>query len=259
MFILGVDCAWTTKEPSGVVLIKNLQNKKAELIKIGRSYNEFCSDEIKWQEPVKGAAPDFHALLQYCSDNGWDVDLLALDIPLSPNLITERRSCDNEVSKAYGAKGAAVHTPSELRPGRLAVEIYKQLEDAGYKWNGDTNEEKVFIEVYPHASIIELLKLKYRLPYKVQKSKKYWPDASAEQRNNNIIENLSILKSVISEYITNTDKLPNLNRNIIYPKRFLKGYEDILDVLICAITGLFYFEGNIKGYGNTDERIWVAL
>ena len=259
MFILGVDCAWTPQKPSGVALINYQPNKKAELIKLGRSYNEFCSNGIKWSESAAGSTPDFHSLLQFCTAIGWNVDVLALDIPLSPNLITGRRSCDDEISKAYGAKGAAVHTPNEQRPGKLSVDIFQQLNAANYIWNGNPRQDKSFIEVYPHASIIELMKLDYRLPYKVQKKNKYFPKSSVEERNFNLISNLNRLRNCISEYIDKMDDiLPRLSPNMKYTTNHLKGYEDVLDALICAITGMFYVLSQIKSFGGDREKIWVA-
>lgn len=258
MYILGVDCAWTAKEPSGVALIKFEQDTKAEIIKLGRSYEEFCSDSIHWYGTVKGSAPDFSSFLYSCNSNGWDVDIIALDIPLSSKMIIERRPCDGDVLKYYGGKGAAVHSPTAERPGKIALDIYEQLTNLGYKWNGNAKTDKAFIEVYPHASIIELLKLDYRLPYKVQKANKYWHDVSAQQRNYNIISNLNKLKESISENFENIDDImPILNPETTYTTKFLKGYEDTLDALICAITGLFYAKDKIKAFGNTDEKIWV--
>ena len=259
MYILGIDCAWTYNAPSGIALIHYEPNRKAELIKFGRSYDEFCSDEIKWSEPALIGRPDFPSLLQFCTTRGWDVNVIALDIPLSPGLITGRRSCDNEVSKAYGAKGAAVHSPNGQRPGKLAVHIFRQLHDANFVWNGDPQKDKVFIEVYPHASIIELMKLDYRLPYKAEKKRIYFPDSTAEERNYYIISNLNRLRDCISEHIDKIDgMIPKLNTNICYATQYLKGYEDVLDALICAITGLFYVQGRIKAFGGTDEKIWVT-
>jgi len=258
MYILGVDCAWTPHGTSGVALIKFQPNEKAELIKLGSSYDEFCLDGIKWSESAVGSTPNFHSLLQFCMSHGWNVDVLALDIPLSSNLITGRRSCDDEISKAYGAKGAAVHTPNEQRPGKLAVDIYKQLTAANYMWNGNPKQDKSFIEVYPHASIIELMKLDYRLPYKVQKKNKYLPKSSVEERNFNIISNLNRLRNCISEYIDKMDdNIPPLNPNLKYTTNYLKGYEDTLDALICAITGMFYVLNQINSFGEGREKIWV--
>lgn len=256
MYILGVDCAWTAKQPSGVALIRYEQNR-SELVKFGRSYGEFCSDDVLWYEKAVGTAPDFTVLMEYCRQNGWDVDVVALDIPLAPQLITSRRSCDSAVSRYYGGKGAAVHSPNAERPGQIAVSIYKQLTDAGYVWNGNANS-KAFIEVYPHASIIELLKLDYRLPYKVQNKKKYWRDATPEERNHNLISKLNLLKDAIVSHIDGVDKMmPDIDPNQKYKTSYLKGYEDVLDALICGITGIDYVKGNIRPFGD-EEKIWVC-
>lgn len=259
MYILGVDCAWTEKEPSGIALVEYQPSIGANLIKLGRSYDEFYSDEIDWNTKVHGNAPDFTSLLQYCTNNGWSVDLITLDIPLASELIRGRRSCDSEISKFYGGKGASVHSPNADRPGEIALSIYEQLNDSGFCWNGKLSDAKVFIEVYPHASIIELLNLDYRLPYKAQKKNKYWPKASLEERNSKIIDNLNLLKEGISTHINGVpEMLPILNADVKYTMRYLKGYEDVLDALICAITGIHYCKGSIRSFGKTEEKIWVV-
>jgi predicted RNase H-like nuclease len=38
------------------------------------------------------------------------------------------------------------------------------------------------LEVYPHPALLSLLNLSERLPYKMSKSRKYWPDLSRHER-----------------------------------------------------------------------------
>ncbi len=164
-YILGVDAAWTEKEPTGVALLSINNDNSIQAVKIARSYEEFSKGRISWDNSVTGSKPDFPRLLCYCRNNEWVIDLIALDIPLSPERIIVRRECDRLISRHYGKYGASTHSPSEIRPGPISEAIFKQLSEAGYSWNGDANESLSFIEVYPHTTIIEIFEYQYRFQY----------------------------------------------------------------------------------------------
>lgn len=251
-YILGVDAAWTAKEPSGVALLEVGAAEKPRLLKYARSYEEFLS-ETDWNLPAKGSEPDFDKLFEFCNSNGWDVNVIALDIPLSLKRITGRRVCDNLISKHYGKYNASTHSPNTDRPGPVSEKIFSRL-SGSFVWEGKA--EKAFIEVYPHVSIIELFGYKERLKYKVQKTDKYWPELKPEERRRNIVANLNELRCKLAGLIDYV-QLPYLDAEKAYSKAFLKGYEDVLDALVCAITGFYYLNNQCIGYGDTDGSIWV--
>lgn len=255
-FVLGIDAAWTDKEPSGVALLSIDEGNYIKAIKLARSYEEFCCDSINWNKDVNGSLPQYDKLLEFCNNNQLPVDLFALDIPISPVKITGRRESDSQISKKYGGYGAATHSPNEIRPGYISEIIFSQLKELGYEWNG--GRSKSFIEVYPHTGIIELFHYNYRLPYKVQKRSKYWPNSSSEQRLRNIILNLNELRQNLVKYIPNlAEKLHELSPYKTYSVKYLKGYEDLLDAIVCSLTGCFYLMNKAKGYGDRGSTIWV--
>lgn len=257
-YVLGIDAAWTLTEPSGVALMALTENGGMELIKIARSYQEFYKDKISWNDTVSGSKLDFVQLSDFCIRNSWPINLVSLDIPLSPQPITGRRGADIAISIAFGGRGASTHSPNSERPGLVSKDLYEQLTANGYTWNGGETNNHSFIEVYPHTAIIELFNYQYRLPYKVQKRNKYWPDDNSEQRLSNIVTKLNELKQKLSGLIPNiNEKLHTLNPGQKYTERYLKGYEDILDAVICALTGCCYIQGKIKGYGDAVSTIWV--
>jgi predicted RNase H-like nuclease len=45
-YVLGIDAAWTEKQPSGIAVLKYNKDSKHELVKLSRSYNEFLKDNI---------------------------------------------------------------------------------------------------------------------------------------------------------------------------------------------------------------------
>lgn len=42
-----------------------------------------------------------------------------------------------------------------------------------------------------------------------------------------------------------------------YSLAFLKGYEDVLDSLVCTLSGWAYATGRATAYGDQDAAIWV--
>jgi predicted RNase H-like nuclease len=256
-YILGVDAAWTNKEPSGVSLIRYSDDSLPELIRVGRSYEEFCNGKIQWSNSPNGSLPNFREILNSFEEQ---VDIIALDIPLSPEPITGRRTSDNMISAKYGKFGASTHTPNIDRPGEVAITIYQQLTELGFEWAYEFSEEPSFIEVYPHTAIIELFSFKYRFPYKISKKGKYWPEASPQMRNRNIISNLQELKGRLQFEVKNVESfLVDLDQEKQYSTRFLKGYEDLLDSIISALVGYYYATQSAVAYGNDKGTIWVPM
>lgn len=227
-YVLGVDPAWSIKNPSGIVLLEYAPNSKPELLRAGRSYDEFCKGgKPIWKNRVEGSMPNFSKIVESCRQK---VDLIALDIPLSPQGITGRREADNAISREYGKKKVSTHSPSRNRPGELAEIIFNQLTENGFGWENEYKKTPAFIEVYPHVAIIEFFDCKERFQYKVQKTKDYWPNTSLNERLNNIISNLNILRNKIASVVSGIENfVPNLEPNDAYTINGLKGYEDLLD------------------------------
>jgi predicted house-cleaning noncanonical NTP pyrophosphatase (MazG superfamily)/predicted RNase H-like nuclease len=257
-YALGIDTAWTNAEPSGVAVLKYNEYKKYEIVRLGRSYEEFIKGNIDWNENVSGSAPDMKKIIDACSYDGYNISAVALDIPLSPFPITGRRAAEHLISVKYGRYGASTHSPNKERPGLISQRIFKQLKECEFNFAYKYEEEPVFIEVYPHAAIIELLNLHKRLPYKVSKKCKYWPEASTEERNKKLIQNLNYLRNELSKWVPNiADYLHELNASEKYSNKYFKGYEDALDSIICAIVGCFYMDHEAEAYGDEKGAIWV--
>jgi predicted RNase H-like nuclease len=257
-FVLGVDAAWTDREPSGVVLLKCDDLSNNYILRAGRSYEEFSSPGMPcWDKPVTGSFPDFPRILETCINLGCAVDVIALDIPLSPDKIVGRRKADNEISRRYGGRGASTHSPTPDRPGALAPSIFSQLTDCEFHWTGgQLSDRPTFIEVYPHVAILEFFGYSYRFPYKVQKRSRYWPYLSAAKRRENIVKNLLELRHRLGDKIGNViDFLPDIDKEC--PGKTLKSYEDLIDALICALVGHSFLKGGALPFGDETGVIWV--
>lgn len=260
-YVLGVDAAWTDKNPSGVALLKWVPNSKPELVRAGRSYDEFFNvGKPDWQNRVEGSKPNFSKIIECCPKM---VDLVALDMPLSPQGITGRREADNAISREYGNRKVSTHTPSRNRPGELAKIIFNQLTENSFSWACGHIKTPAFIEVYPHVAIIELFGgddecFNKRFQYKVQKIAKYWPCASKDERSRKIICNLNKLRNKIASVTTGIEQiLPQLEPTSSYSINCLKGYEDLLDAVLSALVGCNFLEEKSEPFGDQIGVIWV--
>ena len=81
-----------------------------------------------------GTPPDVSRLLQAARELAKrEVDLVAIDMPVSNARITGRRRADNRVSEVFGGRNCATHSPSAERPGKMGEKIAKGFAEAGNK------------------------------------------------------------------------------------------------------------------------------
>ncbi len=269
MLILGVDAAWSEQNPSGLALIRYESGKKPSLVTVARSYEEFLhlgqDGQIRWDISAVGTKPEFGRILEKaCSLGNQQVRVVALDLPLSRIPITKRRACDSEVSRIYGRMGAAVHSPSAKYPGPISSLVFQQLSGAGYELLPQKDQRYtgngLFMEVYPHIAIIEMLRIDYRLPYKVQKRSSYWRNATPRERLQNLISSIERLRTKLVQEIEGVQQIiPKASGIINSPENSisrLKGVEDVLDAVVCAWMGYKQIIGESVGYGDNNGIIW---
>lgn len=261
-YSLGIDAAWTNKEPSGVCLLSSKNGGLCEIIRLGKSYSEFIAGTIDWSKKADCVRVTTEDILKICQEAVSYPDCIAVDMPIAPYHIKSRRACESEISKAYGGKGASTHNPNENRPGLISLELFNDLSGSGYQWitKDMLPQDKSFIEVYPHTAIIEYLDLGYRYEYKVSKKNKFktWASLSASQKNEKLILNLQFLVDELAKRIPNIyDFFMRLDPMNTYSINQLKGYEDAIDSVICALVGIDFVFGMACGYGDEQGTIWV--
>ena len=117
--VLGIDAAWTAREPSGVSLIHEVGDGW-RLVEVASPYAAFLR-EGRDADPIvrhRGSAPDAASLIAAANEKlGGRIDLVAVDIPLSLTPTVERRASDKMISSVHGARHANSHSPSATRPG----------------------------------------------------------------------------------------------------------------------------------------------
>ena len=255
MLVLGIDAAWTMNNPSGIALVE-CKGQTINLLALAASYPAFIGD------PVQGPAPHLAQLCRIAGQNNpSQVQVIAADIPLAYTPITGRRKSDNAVSKAYGAKWAAVHSPTAARPGALSTEFVLQAQVLGFSLTTEGNQVPgpKLLEVYPHAAIIEMMQLSYRLPYKVTNRSKYNPSLSPAERWDAVLANMDQLYNELCNRIGGVADF--LGRPSVlaanHNTRIAKGIEDMLDAIVCAWVGCCFLNKQITAYGDANSTIWV--
>jgi len=268
--VLGIDAAWTAHHPAGVALVQVPTRGRPRLLRVARSYEEFChmsgDSGIAWSKKVDGSSPNMNALLTACEKiAGAMPNVIALDIPIGPQPITGRRTADNTVTRLYIKRRAGTHTPTSHRPGPISQMLFDQLSDRGFKWlNAQASAFRsknfhVFIEVYPHPAIIELLNLDERLKYKVSKRQKYWPALDRAARWKKVTQQLYRLRAALDQQIIDVRKwLPPASSFIGDGQTSrLKGYEDAIDAIVCAWIGCEFLAKRCVAYGDAASAIWL--
>jgi predicted RNase H-like nuclease len=182
-----------------------------------------------------------------------------MDMPLSLEPITGRRAADHAVSRAFGNQGCAVHSPSAQRPGPLADEVRARAAALGFPLATASTPAgacPALIEVYPHPALLHLLPCDYRVPYKVVKTTRYWPDATLPARVARLHEQHSRIHSALAAYVIDVPRqLPTPAQ--IGSLASLKAHEDALDALVCAWVGIRYVQGECRAYGDESAAIWI--
>jgi predicted RNase H-like nuclease len=203
------------------------------------------------------AVPDAVKLIetsrQLC---GRYIDVIAIDMPLARVPITGRRVSDNAVSSAYCARGCGTHSPSRTRPGLISDQLTIEFDRAGYPLQTLQFSPPGLVEVYPHPALVELAGALKRLPYKVSKIRRYWPEYTADERRALLFREWSQIVELLEAQIAGVSAaLPALRPEA--SRAELKSYEDKLDAVICAWSGIRVLEGRATPFGDQDSAIWI--
>jgi predicted RNase H-like nuclease len=262
--ILGIDAAWTEDGSSGVALLKN-DSSGWNCIAAERSYADFIGRAgLALQEdkgPLQDTIPNPDALLGAARKllGGDKVEVVAVDIPVSIVPISGRRAADNKISSEFGANWCGTHSPSSERPGDVGTKISEGFSEVGYPLaTADTpaGDKPKLIEVFPHVALLRMLGVSSRVPYKVGKSKKYWPEDTREVRKERLLTEFDkILEALKREICGISLELPT--PTTAKSLASLKPFEDVIDAIVCAWVGITYLGKKAKPYGDHTAAIWV--
>ena len=181
---------------------------------------------------------------------------MAVDMPLARGPITERRVSDNAVSRVYGARKCGTHSPSAERPGWIAAALRDGFAAAGFALSTTTIQSPALIEVYPHPALVELAQSAERLPYKISRIGKYWPDCKAPERRGRLLAEWRKIVGMLDAQIGGVrDMLPEPSETA--RSYVLKSYEDCTDAVVCAWVGVCALEDSATAYGDDFSAIWI--
>ncbi|GJM21405.1 MAG: hypothetical protein DHS20C15_13200 [Planctomycetota bacterium] len=264
---LGLDAAWTRRAPSGVALLEGPLHAP-RLTLVARDLDEALQGGTRdWLSKPVGGFDALPALLAQLAP----LHAAGCDIPLGAEPITSRRACDTELSRAYGARKAAVHSPTAQRPGPLACELREAFAAIGLSVLGAGQVAPVsttpvapghVFEVYPHAAIIELMRLPRRLPYKVARRGKAFAHLPSAERFKWCAVFLDALRGALAQQIAGVNELIPSAQALLRagtPRReaTLKGVEDALDAVVCAWVAHEALAGRTRAYGDATSAIRV--
>jgi predicted RNase H-like nuclease len=255
--VLGIDAAWTERNPSGIAVASESADGW-QLKGTWPSVAHFLADAHGQPCPDKasgGVAPAADLLEATCKLAGSLPDLVAIDMPMALEPIIGRRASDDAVSRTYGAKWCAAHSPSSTRPGPISDRLREGFAKAGYPLCIDKIATPGLIEVYPHPALVELCDEPNRLPYKVGKMRSYWPDAKPEHRRTLLSGEWSSIGTVLEPYLRGAEAY--CSAFDLNPKQ-LKAQEDMIDAIICCICAVRALDGAAQPLaGDTKSAIWV--
>ncbi|MCZ7586063.1 MAG: DUF429 domain-containing protein [Deltaproteobacteria bacterium] len=192
--ILGIDAAWVDHNQSGFALANESSSgwNCVALAPSCEAFLNFSKDApIDWRAKSTSGIVAADEILAASNRLAPSSKLLvvAVDMPLACVPITRRRAADEIVSRAYGDRGCAVHSPTPDRPGRLARRIRESWMREGFHLATATTSPRhtpALVEVYPHPALLTLMGRDYRLMYKWNNRQKYWPGATAGERRQRI-------------------------------------------------------------------------
>ena len=261
--MLGVDAAWTAHQPSGLALVQR-QGECWRCLALAPSYASFIAladgVAVDWSARAEGSRPNMGALLEAAEQlAGACVDLIAFDMPLSKEPIARSRQADRDVSRVFGNRGCAVHSPTAQRPGAIADDIRQNLQDCGYVLQTAAEQPGAggLIEVYPHVALLALLTSQYRVPYKVSRSLQYWRTErlSVQERMERLLGEFKRIRDGLAQHIEAIN-LPLPHPSEVKALSALKPLEDCLDALVCSWVAIEHLNGRTRGLGDTTAAIW---
>jgi predicted RNase H-like nuclease len=254
--VLGIDAAWTDRQPSGVALLRR-DGSKWECLRVAPSYTSFC-EGVNWEERVSGSVANVPALLAVAQRVSGEAPLVvAVDMPLANTIINARRAADNAVSRAFGHCKCAVHSPTPARPGKTGRYLHAGFAAASYSLSTQLGDSPpALLEVYPHVALLGLTGLTERLPYKVGKSNTYWRGISIDERKPRLLEVWALILKHLGREIKGIN-LPLSDSLCEHSLSSLKRYEDAIDALVCAWVATQYLDKASVPLGDNSAAIWI--
>ncbi|MCC5847465.1 MAG: DUF429 domain-containing protein [Verrucomicrobia bacterium] len=233
--IMGWDAAWTPNGSGAWAICRGRELLLLETCATGNRLLQDLARHVHKFQPV----------------------LIAMDFPIAVDGVRGWRQADLETTRAFSRYGCPVHSPNPERPGKWGDQIVALLKNHGYQVKGERSlGTKALVEVYPHTANIHLHRSRYRIPYKVGRAAKYWPELSLTERKEKLCAIYQEHWQHLGEHIDlPTFPAPNPNG----PLSALKTLEDQIDALLCIYAGKGIQKGDFQPYGTPQASIWNPI
>lgn len=252
--VLGIDAAWTERNPSGIALIERIGATWRLKVAASnlRDFARACD-----VAPPADAGVGFAVACAKRILDGRPPDLIAVDMPLSLQPITGRRLSDIGVSRRFGAAKCATHSPSWERPGKVSARFHEDCRVEGYRLKTLSSpvHPLTLAEVYPHPALLRLMVVEERVKYKVGKTTTYWRGASAKARLANVRGELQKIAQQLDSVVEGAAATIDVEAPSTF--RALKPVEDTIDAIIAAWVGAAILEDAAEGFGDEISAIWI--
>lgn len=168
-----------------------------------------------------------------------DGNVIVVDGPLVCTNASGQRSCEKEVGRRYGGRGASCHS-SNIRNlagqrGPRFLEVLKtHCPPTTCRVDAQQTSEGLWpvIEAYPHPAHLELFQLRRIIKYK---------KGTAGEKQRGLQKYMGKLRGLArSTPSLQVESIPFLQQDVMGLKgRARKRHEDLLDALFCAYAGLY--------------------
>lgn len=224
MFFVGIDLAWSERNTSAISIIKANGNRGVL---------------INWISKIKTNEEILNWVLERIKN---EPAVISIDAPLIVKNLKGRREADALVTKLFRKYHAGAHPTNierlEKFGGLRGESLTKLFEEKGYSNNPyfkPKSEVRAVIEVFPHPAIVVFFNLKKTLKYKAKKGRKQdflLAEFRKYQKDIKTLESKEPALKLPKEIFVDISKLK---------RKELKEYEDLLDSIICAYIGFYYW------------------
>ena len=222
MKFIGLDLAWSARNPSGVAVLE--ENRDGARL------------------TFSGVLGSDTELLAFLDLQLGGPALVAIDAPLSVPNLTGRRPAEAELGAVFGRFQAGAHPANRTLLGRYnggvlrgewirdALAARGLSDDPHHLSAPDT---RAVVEVYPHAAMVALFGLGRTLKYKHKRQGREALDAAWAEYHRHLA-NLAVAEPPLTglEALLSTDPLT-------LKGRALKSHKDEVDAVMCAYTALY--------------------
>jgi predicted RNase H-like nuclease len=167
--------------------------------------------------------------------------MIGIDAPLTVKNEFGLRDCEREINSKYRKFHAGVHPSnrkilSSYAGGPRGEKIVRLLRKHTFIEDPKMNYDRSIIEVYPHASMVELFDLEKIIPYKPRKQRTLDMRKKSLKRYYDLFEKFMINKYSLS--IKEHLKFREIGKT----QKSFKLFEDKLDSLFCSLITRISFE-----------------